>query len=55
MMLGVLQSNRENILTALQHYRQELSILESALLSMDDSALESALGSAQSCYQGMIQ
>lgn len=55
MMLGVLQSNRENILKALHHYQHELSILESALMSNDESALESTLSSAQSRYQGMIQ
>jgi prephenate dehydrogenase len=55
MMLGVLQSNRENILMALQHYQHQLSILESALLSDDEAVLESTLSSAQSGYQGMIQ
>ena len=54
MMLGVLQSNRENILTALHHYQQELSILESALMSNNESALASALSFAQSRYQDMI-
>jgi len=54
MMSGVIQSNRENILKALQHFQHELSILESALISNDKSALESTLSSAQSRYQGMI-
>jgi prephenate dehydrogenase len=54
MMLGVLQSNRENILNALHHYQHQLSILESALMSDDESALESTLSIAQSRYQGMI-
>ena len=54
MMLGVLQSNRENILNALHHYQGQLSILESALISNDESALESTLSIAQSRYQGMI-
>ena len=54
MILGVLQSNRENILNALHHYQRELSILESALMSNDDSALSSTLSSAQSRYHGMI-
>lgn len=54
MMLGVVQSNRENILTALHHYQNQLSILESALMSNDESGLESALRSAQSRYQDMI-
>ena len=54
MMLGVVQSNRENILTALHHYQNQLSTLESALMSNDESALESALRAAQSRYQDMI-
>lgn len=54
MMLGVIQSNRENILKALHQYQHQLSLLESALLSSDESALESILGSAQSRYQGMV-
>jgi prephenate dehydrogenase len=54
MMLGVVQSNRENILNALHHYQHQLSILESALISNDESALESTLHSAQSRYQGII-
>jgi len=54
MMLGVMQSNRENILNALHHYQRELSILESALMAKDESALASTLSSAQSRYQDMI-
>jgi len=54
MMLGVVQSNRENILNALHHYQHQLSTLESALMSNDESALESHLLSAQSRYQDMI-
>ena len=54
MMLGVMQSNRENILNALRHYQHQLSILESALMSNDETMLESTLSSAQARYQGMI-
>jgi prephenate dehydrogenase len=54
MMLGVVQSNRENILNALHHYQHQLSTLESALMSNDESVLESNLLSAQSRYQDMI-
>ena len=54
MMLGVLQSNRENILNALHHYQGQLSILESALISNDESAIESMLNSARSRYQGTV-
>jgi prephenate dehydrogenase len=54
MMLGVVQSNRENILNALHHYQHQLSTLESALMSNDESALASILNSAQARYQDMI-
>jgi len=54
MMLGVVQSNRENILNALHDYQHQLSTLESALMSNNESALESNLLSAQSRYQDMI-
>jgi prephenate dehydrogenase len=54
MMLGVLNSNRENILTALQHYQHQISILESAVISNDEATLESILSSAQSRYQGLV-
>jgi len=54
MMLGVVQSNRENILNALHHYQHQLSTLELALMSNDESVLESNLLSAQSRYQDMI-
>ena len=54
MMLGVIQSNRENILKALHHYQRQLSLLESAIISSDESALESILSSAQSRYQGLV-
>jgi prephenate dehydrogenase len=54
MMLGVIQSNRENILKALYHYQHQLSLLESAIISSDESALESILSSAQSRYQGLV-
>jgi prephenate dehydrogenase len=54
MMLGVLQSNRENIMIALRHYQRQLSILESALMTNDETALKSILGSARSRYQSMV-
>lgn len=53
MILGVLQSNHKNILHALHHFQHQLSVLESALLSDDESALESILHSAQSRYEGL--
>jgi prephenate dehydrogenase len=51
MMLGVLQSNRENVLSALRGMQSQLAEIESALSSSDFSKLESILNEAQSKYQ----
>jgi prephenate dehydrogenase len=55
MMLGVLQSNRENILSALHEMQNQLSEIESALSSEDFKKLESILNEAQSKYQKLTQ
>jgi prephenate dehydrogenase len=55
MMLGVLQSNRENVLTALHGMQHQLAEIESALSSSDFSKLESALNKAQNKYQIFTQ
>jgi prephenate dehydrogenase len=55
MMLGVLQSNRENVLTALHGLQNELTNIESALSSNDLTKLEAILKEAQSKYQALIQ
>jgi len=55
MMLGVLQSNRENVLNALHRLQKELANIESALSSDDLSKLEAILKEAQSKYQTLIQ
>ena len=54
MMLGVLQSNRENVLKVLRFYQKQLSIIETALASKDDAALESILKSAESSYHAKV-
>jgi len=54
MMLGVLQSNRENVLNALHGMQNQLTELESALTEKDFSKLESILNEAQSKYQELI-
>jgi prephenate dehydrogenase len=51
MMLGVLQSNRENVLNALHGMQNQLADLESALDSSDFLKLESVLNEAQKKYQ----
>jgi prephenate dehydrogenase len=55
MMLGVLQSNRENILNALHGMQGQLAEIESALASSDFPKLESVLNEAQEKYQAIAQ
>lgn len=55
MMLGVLQSNQENVLNGLHCLQNELAKVESALASKDFSKLELMLNEAQSKYQTLIQ
>jgi prephenate dehydrogenase len=54
MMLGVLQSNRENVLNALHGLQQSLLEVESALTSENFSQLESILNQSRSSYQTLI-
>lgn len=51
MMLGVLQSNRENVLNALHGMQSQLAELEAALSTGDFAKLESLLNEAQTKYQ----
>jgi len=51
MMLGVLQSNRENVLNALHEIQSQFAEIESALSSEDFAKLESILNEAQGKYQ----
>ena len=55
MMLGVLQSNRENVLNALHEMQNQLAKIESALSSEDFKKLESILNEAQNKYQAFTQ
>lgn len=54
MMLGVLQSNRENVLTALHGLQAQLAEIETALSRNDFTKLESILKDACSSYQTFI-
>ncbi|HXQ37915.1 MAG TPA: prephenate dehydrogenase dimerization domain-containing protein, partial [Anaerolineales bacterium] len=54
MMMGVLQSNRDNILLALRKFQKELASIETAMATKDDFSLDTILNSAQSQYQSMI-
>ena len=51
MMLGVLQSNRENVLNALHGMQSQLVEIEAALSADDFAKLESILNDAQAKYQ----
>lgn len=55
MMLGVLQSNRENVLDVLHDLQNKIAEVESALTEKDFSKLESVLNEAQKKYQGFTQ
>jgi len=55
MMLGVLQSNRNNILFTINHLQAQLSDIKTALLEDDSSQLLSILDSALDHYQSLIQ
>ena len=53
MMLGVLQSNRENVLNALHGMQNQLAEIESALSAGDFAKLETLLNEAQSSYHAL--
>jgi prephenate dehydrogenase len=55
MMLGVLQSNRENVLNALHGLQNELANIESALSIEDFEKLETILDEAQTKHQILTQ
>jgi len=55
MMLGVLQSNRNNILFTIDHLQAQLSDIKTALLEDDSSQLLSILDSAFNHYQSLLQ
>lgn len=54
MMLGVLETNRENVLTALHALQHELGRIESALASGDLPQLEALLNGAQAKYRELV-
>ncbi|HEY9151721.1 MAG TPA: prephenate dehydrogenase [Anaerolineales bacterium] len=54
MMLGVLQSNRENVLSALHEFQNRLAEIESVISSNDFPKLESILSEAQCKYQTFV-
>ena len=55
MMLGVLESNRENILRAVHGLQGKLAEIESTLAAPDFSRLESLLSEAEDKYRALLQ
>jgi prephenate dehydrogenase len=55
MMLGVLQSNRENVLNAIHAMQTQLAEIESALAAEDFAELEALLNEARKKYQSFMQ
>ena len=54
MMLGVLLSNADNVLSSITRFRQSLDIIESALLDEDQDALKIALDNARGQYLSLV-
>ena len=54
MMLGVLLSNADNLLTSIARFRRSLEMIESALESGDEEALRSVLDHSRSSYQSLL-
>lgn len=54
MMLGVLQSNRDNILNAIQNYRNTLDQIETALQNNDAPKLESILKQSRKSHKHLL-
>jgi len=55
MMLGVLQTNRENVLNAISEFQQQLADIKINLLTKDYKKLESILNESQQKHQEMIR
>jgi len=53
MMLGVLQSNRQNVLNALSELQRQLTEIKTALTEEDYSRLETALNQSRTNYQNL--
>ena len=54
MMLGVLQSNVDNVLASIASFRQSLDVLESALVTGNKDALQSALDQSRTQYKTLV-
>jgi prephenate dehydrogenase len=55
MMLGVLQSNRDNVLIALHRLQHELEKMDELLSAANDAKLEGVLNEARNRYQALVR
>lgn len=55
MMMGVLQSNRENILHAIQQFRHSLHVIETALQHENYGELDSILNESRNAYLAVVR
>ena len=55
MMIGILRSNRDNILDAIRIFRNSLDNIESALLNENYAELENILNQSRTSYQLMVE
>ena len=54
MTMGILQTNRDNVLNAIMSFRNSLNAIETALQEQDDAQLESILHRSRSAYQLLV-
>ena len=54
MMMGILKSNRDNVLNAIQSFRNSLTEFESALRDENYDVLENILNESQSAYHALV-
>ena len=54
MMLGVLLSNRDNVLDAIERLQEQITVLKLALITNDSIQLKSSLDSARSHYHQLV-
>jgi prephenate dehydrogenase len=54
MTMGILQSNRENILNAIQSFRNSLNQIEAALQNENHQQLEHILNQSRAAYQSLV-
>jgi prephenate dehydrogenase len=55
MMMGILKSNRENVLEAIRSFHDSLDEIESALQGEDYSELELILNRSRTAYQSIVE